>query len=139
MRAGQRGLAEGARRAGSLRHERGDLLGAEEAYALADNLGDAHASLNLGTLRMNRGDFAAAVGPLRRALENDESAAYNLGAALYRSGQAGEAEAVLRAADERGDARCAFSLGTILHGRGEHEEAAQAFARAFDRGYRPPA
>lgn len=105
-----------------------DLVAPDEAidaYARALQLEGGHADvhLNLGRLRHERGELAAAEEHYRRALENrpgDATAAFNLGVVLQDRGQADEAAAAYEAALEA-DPGCAdahYNLAVLLEQKG---------------------
>ncbi len=81
---------------GRLRHERGDLAGAERHYraALASRPEDATAAFNLGVALQDAERWTEAIAAYRKTLEIDASYAdayYNLGAIFERLGDKAEA------------------------------------------------
>ena len=89
-RADQREDAVGAFHVAQLLEQRGDLAGAEAAFARADRRGHAGAASDYGVLLGERGDLAGAEAAFRRADERGDSAgAFNLGVVLEAKGDLG--------------------------------------------------
>lgn len=122
--------------AGLALHERGDLDGAEAAYAavLSQSPGDADALHMMGVLADQRGDGEAAVALIGRALAAGPERAFvhaNLGNALHRLGRLAEAVAShRRAVALRPDsAPMLGNLAALLLASGETGEAVAACQR----------
>jgi predicted CXXCH cytochrome family protein len=103
--------------------------------AVADTSG---AHLNLGVLRTQQGDVAAAEQSYRTALALDPDflpAVFNLGSLYNGSGRNSDAERTLRAALERfpENGELYYSLGLLLAEEQRLDEAAAAIAMAAER------
>jgi tetratricopeptide (TPR) repeat protein len=144
-RADRHGDADAAFNLGVLLHERGDFAGAAAAYQRAEQRGDRDAPFNLGVLLYEAGDFEGAQRAWRRAVQwGNTRAEANLEFLRQRRREQDPAERpedamdavelALRRADERGDAKGAFNLGVLLHGRQDFVGAAAAYERAEERG-----
>jgi virulence factor Mce-like protein len=86
---------------GYVRERQGDLDGAADAYARADEAGHAGAAMNLGLLLERQGDLAGAEAALQRAVER---------------GHLEAAQHLARLFEERGDAARAASVRGTLGG-----------------------
>jgi Flp pilus assembly protein TadD len=144
-RADRHGDADAAFNLGVLLHERGDHVGAAAAYQRAEQRGDRDAAFNLGVLLYEAGDLEGAQRAWRRAVQRgNKRAEANLEFLHQRrreqetaerpEGATDPVEVALRRADDRGDAKGAFNLGVLLHGRQDFAGAAAAYGRAEQRG-----
>lgn len=121
-------------RGGELESE-GNLAGAEDAYARADERGDAEGALFLGVLLKRRGELAAAETAYRRAEQRgDPRASCNLAVLLEERGDIEGAEAAYRRADAVDFAGGAYGIGQLLYARGDIEGSIAANRRADDLG-----
>jgi len=120
---------------GALLESQGDTASAEEAYARADQGGDAEGALFLGVLLKRRGDLVAAEDCYRRAEERgDPRASCNLAVLLEEAGDLQGAEAAYRRADANDFAGGSYGLGQLLYARGDVEGSIAANRRASELG-----
>jgi peptidoglycan hydrolase-like protein with peptidoglycan-binding domain len=109
----------------------------EDAFARADERGDATAAANLGVLLERRGDLVGAEAAYRRADERgDAGGAFNLGAMLEQRGDLANAAAAYDRAGRRGDAEGSAKLGMLLERQHDYRGALQAYRQA-QRSDRP--
>jgi len=122
------------------RFERGDVTGAEAAFAAAATLAPERVSIlaNLGSARLRLGRFEAALEVLERAVAlapGDLDARSHLGAALAGLGRHAEAlachERVLAAEPGRDNDR--FRRALSLHALGRHDDALVALEAVLER------
>lgn len=104
--------------------------------------GKARPFMNLGAALVEEGRRELAIGPFRRAIENDPSAPWSraqLGATLLFLGRADEAEPLLREAVRLRDdyPEATFNLAVLLWRSGRLDEARRVFRRFLEIA--PPA
>jgi tetratricopeptide (TPR) repeat protein len=123
-----------------LQYERGDLDGAEAAFARVEQAGDVRGTLKLGALlEDDRKDPVAAAAAWRRADEaGNLNGSGNLGRLLRERGELAEAEAAFRRCVDRGSDRAVADWAMLLFQRDDaaEEEVAEAIAllcKAHDR------
>ena len=120
--SGARGDAREAYELGDRRATEGDLSGAEEAYARADEAGHPTAATNLGMLRERRGDRKGAEEAYRRADERgDGLGAFQLGMLLAGREKWDEANDAWARAEERGTDAPGLDLRDTLRRRTRRE------------------
>jgi tetratricopeptide (TPR) repeat protein len=120
---------------GRLLESQGDLDGAEAAFRLAEQNGDADGALCLGILLRKRGDIAGAHAVYQRAEARGViEAACNLAMLLEEQGDIAGAEAAYRRADAAGFYGGARGLSQILFARGDTQGSIDALRRADQLG-----
>ena len=133
----QNATAETFEQAVSL-HRQGRVPAAETLYqeVLAQNPDHPGALRQLGTLRLQQGDFEDAMRLIRRALDGDPSsceARVNLGVALHALNRPAEAlehfETAIALEPERAEAH--YNLGRALHKLKRMAEAGECYERAL--------
>ena len=117
--------------------ERGDLEEAEQILRASVDAGNSDVALQLAAVLAERGDLD---GLRARADVGDEFAAAVLADLLTERGDPGQAEQVIRARADAGDAGAARSLALsrarLLAERGDLDEAEQIFRTCADAGDR---
>lgn len=120
---------------GAALESQGDLSGAEDAYSLADQRGDAESAFCLGLLRRRRGDVAGAEDAYRRADQRgNPRASCNLAVLLEDRGDIAGAEAAYHRADAVDFPGGAYGLGQLLYQRGDIDGSIAANRRADELG-----
>ncbi len=98
--------------------EQGDWVGAEEAYARADDAGHPAAATNRGILLEHRGETAAAVEAFKRAEQRgDGGGAFRLGLVFSQAGDWERAREAWRRAEQLGRPAGQFDLASVLGDR----------------------
>ena len=111
---------------GLSRYREGDYAGAEAAFQIVAAAVPLNEVYNdLGAAQARRNNFTGAIASFQKALDGDSGDPdyhFNLGYALWRSGQAAAAAESFRAAQERNaaDTEASSMLGRALRGDGSH-------------------